>query len=98
MSIALVAPTPFMDAGVVALSLPPESYVALAADYQSKRDLMMDILARHGFTHFELEMVLFAAALPAASAPEGEWQDPAIARAAVPSVMRRLLDLAAAAP
>ncbi len=51
-------------------------------------------LARHGFTHFELEMVVFAAELPAGAAPpDGEWQDPRAARAAVPSVMRRLLDL-----
>jgi hypothetical protein len=42
-------------------------------------------------------MVLFAADLPGrAAAPEGEWQAPGAARAAVPSVMRRLLDLAAA--
>ena len=55
-------------------------------------------VARHGFTHFELEMVLFAATLPAAAAaPEGEWQEAGAARASVPSVMRRLLDLAAAA-
>jgi A/G-specific adenine glycosylase len=55
-------------------------------------------LARHGFTHFELEMALFAARLPAgAPRPEGEWQAPPAARAAVPSVMRRLLDLAGAA-
>ncbi|BDG73693.1 A/G-specific adenine glycosylase [Roseomonas fluvialis] len=55
-------------------------------------------LARHGFTHFELEMVLFMAILPATAArPEGEWQDPPAARAAVPSVMRRLLDLAGVA-
>jgi A/G-specific adenine glycosylase len=53
-------------------------------------------LARHGFTHFELEMVLFTAPLPPAAAPpEGEWQDPEAARGAVPTVMRRLLDLAA---
>ena len=51
-------------------------------------------VARHGFTHFELEMVLFTAALSGGAAPEGEWQPPAVARAAVPSVMRRLLDLA----
>jgi A/G-specific adenine glycosylase len=51
-------------------------------------------IARHGFTHFELEMVLFAAALPPGAAPEGEWQTPDASRAAVPSVMRRLLDLA----
>jgi len=51
--LTVVAPTPFMDAGVVALSMPPESYQTLAADYQSKRDLMMDILARHGFTAYQ---------------------------------------------
>lgn len=56
-------------------------------------------LARHGFTHFELEMMLFAATLPAgANGPaEGEWLAEDGARAAVPSVMRRLLDLAGAA-
>ena len=50
--LTVAAPTPFMDAGVVALSMPRESYVTLAADYQSKRDLMLDILARHGFTAY----------------------------------------------
>jgi aminotransferase len=50
--LTVAAPTPFMDAGVVALSMPPESYVALAADYQGKRDLMREILARHGFTSY----------------------------------------------
>ncbi|CAH0232855.1 Adenine DNA glycosylase [Roseomonas sp. CECT 9278] len=54
-------------------------------------------LARHGFTHFELEMVLFTATLPAAGAPPaGEWLDAPAARQGVPSVMRRLLDLAQA--
>ena len=52
-------------------------------------------VARHGFTHFELEMVLYAAALPPGAAPpEGEWCDPAAARAALPTAMRRLLALA----
>lgn len=51
--LTVVAPTPFMDAGVVALSMPPESYVALAADYQAKRDLMLDILIRHGFATYQ---------------------------------------------
>ncbi len=51
-------------------------------------------MARHGFTHFELEMVLFTAALPQGVMPEGEWQRPDAARAALPSVMRRLIDLA----
>ncbi|MFA5907907.1 MAG: aminotransferase class I/II-fold pyridoxal phosphate-dependent enzyme [Vicinamibacterales bacterium] len=50
--LTVAAPTPFQDAGVVALSMPPASYVALAADYQAKRDLMLDILARHGFTSY----------------------------------------------
>ncbi|MBP0466821.1 A/G-specific adenine glycosylase [Roseomonas sp. PWR1] len=56
-------------------------------------------LARHGFTHFELEMVLFAATLPpgATGPEEGEWLAEDGARMAVPSVMRRLLDLAGAA-
>ena len=51
--LTVAAPTPFMDAGVVALSMPPESYVALAADYQAKRDLMLDILGRHGFATYQ---------------------------------------------
>jgi aspartate/methionine/tyrosine aminotransferase len=51
--LTVVAPTPFMDAGVVALSMPPESYVALAADYQARRDLMLDILNRHGFETYQ---------------------------------------------
>uniref|UniRef100_UPI0018E0281D NUDIX domain-containing protein n=1 Tax=Roseomonas rosulenta TaxID=2748667 RepID=UPI0018E0281D len=52
--------------------------------------------ARHGFTHFELEMILFVAPLPpGAPPPAGEWQDRAAARGALPSVMGRLLTLAA---
>lgn len=51
-------------------------------------------IARHGFTHFELEMVLYAAALPGrATAPEGEWLAWEDASRALPSVMRRLLAL-----
>ncbi|WP_338147857.1 A/G-specific adenine glycosylase [Neoroseomonas terrae] len=50
--------------------------------------------ARHGFTHFELEMVLYAAPLPSGLVPEGEWHAAAAARGAVPTVMRRLIDLA----
>ena len=50
--LTVAAPTPFQDAGVVALSMPAASYAALAADYQEKRDLMLDILARHGFTTY----------------------------------------------
>lgn len=52
--------------------------------------------ARHGFTHFELEMTLFVASLPpGAGPPAGEWHDHAAARGALPSVMGRLLALAA---
>jgi len=54
--------------------------------------------ARHGFTHFELEMTLLAATLAEGTArPEGEWLTPAEALRALPSVMRRLLALAEAA-
>ncbi|MBY0496557.1 MAG: aminotransferase class I/II-fold pyridoxal phosphate-dependent enzyme [Cyanobacteria bacterium] len=51
--LTVAAPTPFHDAGVAALSLPDAFYVQLAKDYQSKRDLMMDILSRHGFTAYK---------------------------------------------
>lgn len=51
-------------------------------------------IARHGFTHFELEMVLYAAALPPRTvAPAGEWLPAPEAARHLPSVMRRLLDL-----
>lgn len=51
--------------------------------------------ARHGFTHFELEMALWTARSEATSAPAGaEWLSPEAARAALPTVMRRLLALA----
>ena len=56
-------------------------------------------VARHGFTHFELEMALFAAEVPALAPIEGTEARPlAEAAAGMPTVMRRLLDLAAAAP
>ncbi len=47
--LTVAAPTPFHDAGVAALSMPDSFYTQLAADYQAKRDLMLDILLRHGF-------------------------------------------------
>ena len=50
--LTVAAPTPFHDAGVAALSLPDHFYTELAAGYQSKRDLMLDILQRHGFTAY----------------------------------------------
>ncbi|WP_439599390.1 A/G-specific adenine glycosylase [Falsiroseomonas sp.] len=50
--------------------------------------------ARHGFTHFELRMTLLAADLPAATELPGyAWMEAGAARAAMPSVMHRLLDL-----
>ncbi|PWS39124.1 A/G-specific adenine glycosylase [Falsiroseomonas bella] len=49
--------------------------------------------ARHGFTHFELRMTLLAARHDGA-APEGfAWMAPDAARAAMPTVMRKLLAL-----
>jgi A/G-specific adenine glycosylase len=49
--------------------------------------------ARHGFTHFELRMALLGARFTG-PAPDGHaWMEPAAARAAMPSVMRRLLAL-----
>jgi aspartate/methionine/tyrosine aminotransferase len=50
--LTVAAPTPFHDAAVAALSLPDHFYTELAAGYQSKRDLMLDILQRHGFTGY----------------------------------------------
>ena len=50
--LTVAAPTPFQDAGLVALSMPAYAYTALATDYQAKRDLMMDLLVQHGFTAY----------------------------------------------
>ena len=47
--LTVAAPTPFHDAGVAAFSLPDSFYLDLAMQYQAKRDLMLDILQRHGF-------------------------------------------------
>ena len=51
--LTVAAPTPFHDAGVAALSMPDTFYLQLVADYQSKRNLMLDILQRHGFESFK---------------------------------------------
>lgn len=50
--LTVAAPTPFHDAGVAALSLPDSYYAELMAGYQAKRDLMIDILHRHGFVTY----------------------------------------------
>ncbi|WP_342449451.1 A/G-specific adenine glycosylase [Falsiroseomonas frigidaquae] len=50
--------------------------------------------ARHGFTHFELRMALLSARLTGRpDIPGHAWMDPSVARAAMPSVMHRLLAL-----
>jgi aspartate/methionine/tyrosine aminotransferase len=51
--LTVAAPTPFHDAGVAALSMPESFYTQLAADYESKRNLMLDILGRHGFVAYQ---------------------------------------------
>ena len=51
-------------------------------------------IARHGFTHFELEMLLLETRVPRIEAPTGmEARSLAEAGGALPTVMRRLLDL-----
>jgi aminotransferase len=47
------APAPLQQAGVVALSLPDDYYVQLAASYTARRDLMLDMLDRSGFRCFK---------------------------------------------
>jgi A/G-specific adenine glycosylase len=55
-------------------------------------------VARHGFTHFEVEMALYGATVPCLDPQEGpegmEARDIREAAAALPTVMRRLLVLA----
>ena len=46
--LTVAAPTPFQDAGTVALTMGAEIYAELAAGYQKKRDLLLDILERQG--------------------------------------------------
>jgi A/G-specific adenine glycosylase len=56
-------------------------------------------VARHGFTHFELEMRLFVAAVPSLDPPVGlETRALAEAAGALPTAMRRVLALAGLAP
>jgi aspartate/methionine/tyrosine aminotransferase len=44
------AAAPLQEAGAVALGLPDEYYGKLAADYQRRRDVILEILDRHHFT------------------------------------------------
>jgi aspartate/methionine/tyrosine aminotransferase len=43
------APAPLQEAGAAALTVPDEYYEALAAGYQRRRDMLLDILHRHEF-------------------------------------------------
>ena len=44
------APAPLQEAGAVALGFPDDYYTTLAAHYQARRDVLVDILERHHFT------------------------------------------------
>src|SRR5207253_4798882 len=47
------APAPLQEAGAVALTLPDDYYTTLAANYQKRRDVLVDILERHHFTCYK---------------------------------------------
>jgi aspartate/methionine/tyrosine aminotransferase len=47
------AAAPLQAAGSVALGLPDEYYAKLAAGYQQRRDVLLDILERHRFTCYK---------------------------------------------
>ncbi|HMD34949.1 MAG TPA: aminotransferase class I/II-fold pyridoxal phosphate-dependent enzyme [Vicinamibacterales bacterium] len=47
------AAAPLQEAGAVALGMPDEYYVKLAADYQRRRDVLVDILERHHFVCYK---------------------------------------------
>jgi len=47
------APAPLQEAGAVALSLPDQYYLDLAAKYQRLRDVLLEILERHQFTCYK---------------------------------------------
>jgi A/G-specific adenine glycosylase len=49
--------------------------------------------ARHGFTHFEVRMRLLRAEVAGDPPPGCAWMEPTAARAAMPTVMRRLVSL-----
>lgn len=46
------AAAPLQSAGAYALSLPPEYYERLQADYEARRDLLLPVLSGAGFTTF----------------------------------------------
>jgi len=47
------APAPLQEAGAVALALPEDYYTSLAAKYQERRDVLLEILERHHFTCYK---------------------------------------------
>jgi aspartate/methionine/tyrosine aminotransferase len=47
------AAAPLQEAGAVALGLEENYYIKLAADYQRRRDVLLDILERHHFTVYK---------------------------------------------
>jgi len=47
------APAPLQEAGAVALAMPEDYYPSLAAKYQERRDVLLDILERHHFTCYK---------------------------------------------
>jgi len=51
--LTVAAPTPFQDAGAVALTMGDEIYAALAAGYQAKRDLLLGILEGQGIACYK---------------------------------------------
>jgi len=51
--LTVTAPSPFQEAGVLALGLPDSYYAAMVASYQARRDLLLDILQQQGFTCYK---------------------------------------------
>ncbi len=47
------APAPLQEAGAAALVMPDSYYAGLAADYQRRRDLLLEILNRHRFVCYK---------------------------------------------
>jgi aminotransferase len=47
------AAAPLQEAGAIALGLPDEYYRKLAADYQRRRDVLLEVLERHHFTVYK---------------------------------------------
>ena len=47
------APAPLQEAGAVALGMPDQYYLDLAAKYKRLRDMLLDILERHHFTCYK---------------------------------------------